>query len=184
MGMAYNIPPVRLKDIPYLDVLSESANNPIRFALGWFSVGSSKIIPISVILSYWMFGAFLMAVKRYAEYNYIGNPERAKNYRKSFGYYDKKRLLCCIIYYATTFGLFLGLFIMHHRVELILGIPFIAGFVAYYLKLGFRYNSPVQYPEKLFKVSSFFLYTLVCFFVLSILLFMDIPYVYVLFMLR
>ena len=30
MGCVYNIPPVRSKDLPYLDVLSEAINNPIR----------------------------------------------------------------------------------------------------------------------------------------------------------
>jgi len=37
MGLAYNVPPVRLKGWPYLDVLSESINNPIRLALGWLA---------------------------------------------------------------------------------------------------------------------------------------------------
>ena len=30
MGTLYNIPPIRMKDMPYADVLSESINNPIR----------------------------------------------------------------------------------------------------------------------------------------------------------
>ena len=30
MGIAYNVPPLRTKDRPYLDVLSESVNNPLR----------------------------------------------------------------------------------------------------------------------------------------------------------
>jgi hypothetical protein len=30
MGCVYNLPPVRSKDAPYLDVLSESVNNPLR----------------------------------------------------------------------------------------------------------------------------------------------------------
>ena len=30
MGCCYNIPPVRTKEVPYLDVLSESVNNPLR----------------------------------------------------------------------------------------------------------------------------------------------------------
>ena len=31
MGCIYNISPVRSKDLPYVDVLSESVNNPLRF---------------------------------------------------------------------------------------------------------------------------------------------------------
>ena len=34
-----------------------------------------------------MAGAFLMAVKRYAEYRMIGDPDRAGLYRKSFSKY-------------------------------------------------------------------------------------------------
>src|SRR5215472_5733866 len=36
MGCIYNIPPVRAKDQPYVDVLVESINNPLRMLLGWF----------------------------------------------------------------------------------------------------------------------------------------------------
>jgi hypothetical protein len=38
MGCVYNIPPVRSKDLPYVDVLSEAVNNPIRMLAGWFIV--------------------------------------------------------------------------------------------------------------------------------------------------
>src|SRR5437867_11274808 len=30
MGIVYNVPPIRTKEVPYLDVVSESVNNPIR----------------------------------------------------------------------------------------------------------------------------------------------------------
>ena len=32
MGCLYNFPPVRTKDVPYLDVLTESVNNPSAHA--------------------------------------------------------------------------------------------------------------------------------------------------------
>ncbi len=32
MGLVHNVPPVRSKELPYIDVLSESVNNPIRLA--------------------------------------------------------------------------------------------------------------------------------------------------------
>jgi hypothetical protein len=122
-----------------------------------------------------MLGAFLMAVKRYAEYIFIGTKEVAINYRKSFSYYTKNRLLTSIIYYATAFGLFSGIFIVRYHMELIISVPFIAGFISYYLHIGFYENSPVQYPEKLYKIRPFFLYTSLCFAVVMILLFIDIP---------
>ena len=35
-GILYNVPPLRFKDIPYLYSTMESANNPIRFLVGWY----------------------------------------------------------------------------------------------------------------------------------------------------
>jgi len=57
MGVLYNVPPIRTKDRVYLDVLSESVNNPIRLLLGWFMVTSGTLPPSSILLSYWMGGA-------------------------------------------------------------------------------------------------------------------------------
>ena len=74
MGILYNVSPIRLKDLVFMDVLSESFNNPIRFFLGWHIVEKTYLPPSSVLLAYWFGGAFLMAVKRYAEYNKIDNP--------------------------------------------------------------------------------------------------------------
>ena len=45
MGCVYNIPPVRSKDLPYVDVLSEAINNPIRMLAGWFIVSSVTVAP-------------------------------------------------------------------------------------------------------------------------------------------
>ena len=72
MGIPYNVPPMRTKEWPYLDVLSESVNNPIRLLLGWFALVSVQFPPVSLAISYWMVGAFFMAMKRYAEYRHIG----------------------------------------------------------------------------------------------------------------
>lgn len=34
-GIFYNIPPIRTKDVPYIDIIAESVNNPLRLMLGW-----------------------------------------------------------------------------------------------------------------------------------------------------
>jgi hypothetical protein len=34
-GIVYNVRPLRTKDKPYLDVISESINNPLRLTIGW-----------------------------------------------------------------------------------------------------------------------------------------------------
>jgi hypothetical protein len=80
-----DLDPRRLKEWPYVDVLSESANNAIRLLLGWFALITDRFPPVSLILSYWMLGAFFMAMKRFAEYRSIGDPVVAAAYRRSFG---------------------------------------------------------------------------------------------------
>jgi 4-hydroxybenzoate polyprenyltransferase len=181
MGLLYNVPPFRLKDVAYVDVLSESVNNPIRLVLGWYATGTGDMIMASALLAYWMLGAFLMAVKRYAEYRHIDSPEVAVQYRKSFAYYNSFRLLVSIIYYATAFGLFAGFFLARYRLELILSVPLMAGFMAYYLHLGFRDNSPVQYPEGLYRYTGFVAYSALCLVTVLGLMFVEIPAVHVLF---
>ncbi len=151
MGILYNTPPLRFKDVPYLDVLCESINNPVRLALGWYSTGMGSAPPLSMFIAYWMFGAFLMAAKRFAEYRKINDPERAAKYRKSLGFYNEQRLIVSIFYYATLFALMGGYFISSYRFELILAAPLVAYSMAYYMQLSFKDNSPVQYPELLFK---------------------------------
>lgn len=181
MGCVYNIPPVRSKDKPYLDVLSESVNNPIRLMLGWYATGLTILPPLSLLLTYWMVGAYFMAIKRLAEYRMINDPVVSAGYRQSFVYYNEERLLKSIIYYATAFGLFFGIFLIRYRMELILSIPLIAGFMTWYMHLGFIENSPAQYPEHLYKQRGFVLYCLVCCGAFLVLLFLPIPVLYEIF---
>jgi len=175
MGCIYNTPPVRTKDKPYLDVLSESLNNPLRLLLGWYCTGIENMPPLSLIIAYWMIGAFFMAVKRFAEYRFINDRGRAVAYRQSFSYYTEARLLVSITYYAVAFGLFFGIFLLRYRLELILAMPLISGFLAWYIHLGFLANSPAQSPEKLFGQRGFLLYSLLCATVMIGLLFISIP---------
>ena len=106
MGLAYNVPPVRLKEWPYLDVLSESFNNPLRLALGWFALIPDRFPPVSLALSYWMVGAFFMAMKRLAELRHIRDRAALGAYRKSFRYYTEERLLVSILFYVSACALF------------------------------------------------------------------------------
>ena len=181
MGVAYNVPPLRTKELPYLDVLSESVNNPLRLFLGWFALVSDTLPPLSLTLAYWMVGAFFMATKRFAEYRQIGDPAVAAQYRKSFGYYTEERLLVSMFFYAITCALFAGVFIVRYHVELILFVPVASGFFAYYLQLGLQDNSPVQNPEKLYKQQGFLLYMIVSVIVFVLLMFTSIPVLYELF---
>jgi 4-hydroxybenzoate polyprenyltransferase len=175
MGFLYNIPPVRLKDLPYLDVLSESVNNPLRLMLGWFAINIVYPPTLSLIMAYWMVGAFFMTIKRYAEYRRIADPSAAAAYRKSFSYYNEYRLILSMVYYAAAFSLFFGVFIVRYRMELILSIPVLAGFIPMYMRLAFWEDSPAQYPEHLYKQKGLVAYVAICALTVMLLLFIDIP---------
>ncbi|TVT43473.1 prenyltransferase [Hymenobacter setariae] len=189
MGVMYNVRPFRTKERVYLDVLSESVNNPIRFALGWFIVAPALSVsafdgvalfnslpPSSIIVAYWMGGAFLMATKRFAEYRLINNPELAGLYRKSFRFYTEHSLLISMFFYALTSAFFLGIFLVKNRVELLLSFPFFALLFAWYLRIGLLDNSPVQGSEKLYTRKWFMLYVGLFCTLLVVLMFVKIPF--------
>ncbi len=191
MGIIYNVRPFRSKERVYVDVLTESINNPIRFALGWFMVPTAighyidnrwdleffdALPPLSIILAYWMGGAFLMATKRFAEYRLIGNPALAGMYRRSFQYYTESSLLITMFFYAITCAFFLGIFLIKNRIEMLISFPFFALLFAWYLKIGLLKNSPVQGSEKLWTRKYFMLYLLLFSGLVCILMFVDIPW--------
>ncbi len=178
MGLVYNVPPVRAKEWPYLDVLVESVNNPLRLLLGWFTIIAREVPPMSLVIAYWMVGAFFMASKRFAEYRTIGNPQQAGAYRASFRYYTEDKLLISMFFYATAAALFLGIFIIRYHVELVLSVPLIAGFFSYYLRLTLRPDSPVQHPERLYRDYGLMAYLGVCVAVFVGLMFVRIELLY------
>lgn len=175
MGILYNVRPVRTKDKPFIDVLSESINNPIRFALGWFIFVPFTIPPTSILVAYWMGGAFLMAVKRFSEYRFINDPQVAGAYRKSFKYYTENSLLISSFFYALTCAFFLGIFLIKNRIELLISFPFFALLFAWYLKIGLQPDSPAQKPEKLYRQKKFRWFVLFLGLLLVALILVDIP---------
>jgi 4-hydroxybenzoate polyprenyltransferase len=178
MGIIYNIPPLRSKEIPYLDVISESINNPIRLLLGWFALIDNSFPPVSLAIAYWMIGAFFMAIKRFAEYRRIGDAAAAGRYRKSFVHYDEDRLLGSLFFFAMVGALFTGVFIVRYHLELILAIPLVAGFLTWYLRIGLQDDSPVQHPEQLYREWHFVSYALLCAAVFLALMFTHVPVLY------
>ena len=174
MGCLYNLPPMRTKDIPYLDVTSESINNPIRFVAGWYIVTSVILPPVSMLVAYWLLGAYFMALKRFSEYRQIG-PERAGLYRKSFVLYTETALLNSVVFYAAGAMLFFGAFIMRYRLELVLAFPLIALLMAVYFNLAFQPDSAVQNPERLCSESRLMFLFAACIGLLILLLFVRIP---------
>lgn len=192
MGVIYNVKPLRSKDRVFLDVLSESINNPIRFAAGWFifspalGLPGSKwdldwintFPPISIIIAYWMGGAFLMATKRFAEYRLIGDPLVAGQYRRSFRFYTENSLLVSMFFYAITSAFFLGIFLIKDRIELLASFPFFALLFSWYLRIGLLTDSPVQGSEKLYTRKWFMLYLVLFTILLCVLMFVRIPWLH------
>jgi hypothetical protein len=162
-------------------VLSESANNPLRLLLGWFAVTQHTVPPLSLFIAYWMAGAFFMAIKRLAEYRRIGDRELAARYRGSFRHYDEDRLMVSLFFYAVMAALFTGVFIVRYKLELILALPLVGGFFAYYMRIGLRPNSPVQNPERLHRERGFMIYAALCVAVGLVLMLSHIPILYDLF---
>lgn len=123
MGAIYNLRPIRSKELPYVDVLSESLNNPIRVALGWFVVLPGAVRPVSLLLAFWLAGAFFVASKPFAEYRSSGDPSVAAAERGSFAWYDEHRLLVGMFFYGTGAAQFHGVFIVPYHLELLLAVP-------------------------------------------------------------
>ena len=175
MGCIYNIQPVRTKDVVYLDVLTESINNPLRMLLGWFMVTTLLIPPVSLIICYWMMGCYFMALKRFSEFREIQDPSRAGAYRRSFQRYTERSLLGSALFYASTCMLFLGAFIMRYRIELILAFPFIALMMSTYFNLAFNQDSAAQNPEKLYRERLLMFETAITAIMILALLYFDVP---------
>ena len=176
MGVLYNVRPFRTKDRIYLDVLSESINNPLRLMLGWTAVVSNVIPPSSVLFAYWMGGAFLMAIKRYAEFRYIGDAEKAGLYRRSFKFYTEDTLMLSAFFYALTSAFFFGIFLIRYKVEFLLTVPFLALLFVWYMAIGMRKDSVTQRPEKLYQERRFMVYLVFLGILVTTVFFIDIPW--------
>jgi 4-hydroxybenzoate polyprenyltransferase len=175
MGCVYNILPIRTKDVPYLDVLSEAINNPIRLMAGWFIV-SSTIPPGSLLVSYWMVGCYFMALKRYAEFTRLKDDGSLSKYRKSLAYFTPERLLVSIVFYGSASMLFFGTFLMRYRLEMVLSFPLISLVMAIYFSMAFQHDSPAEHPEKLYRDAKLMFAVGSCALVMVLCLIIDMPW--------
>jgi 4-hydroxybenzoate polyprenyltransferase len=181
MGCIYNIPPLRSKDLPYLDVLSEAVNNPLRMLIGWYLTGTLAVPSASLLISYWMIGCYFMAIKRFAEYREAGDQSWIAQYRKSFQFYSERRLLVSIMFYGSHAMLFLGAFIMRYRLEWIIAFPLVALVMAIYLSMAFKQDSAAQRPEGLYREPALMAAVVVCAAAMLVLLFVDVKFVHQIF---
>ncbi len=159
-GFIYNIKPVRTKDIPFLDSISESANNPIRFLIGWFAFASPEIWPpLSILLCWWAFGNFLMIAKRLSEFRLL--KERAGDYRNSLRRYSEGALMFGMAASAVIFFLAYIYFAYTFKLEiLLLFSPFVFFYFFLFFRKTMREDEVMEEPERLFMHLKFALYTL------------------------
>lgn len=158
-GILYNVPPLRCKDIPYLDSTLESANNPIRFLIGWH-VLASGFPPLSLLAAWWAFGNFLMVGKRVAEKKFLTAEESAA-YRMSLSRYSITGL---VAFMAANALLFLTLFILFSlQLSLktfLFALPFIVFYLIFFIYKSTQDRDAAEEPEKMLKNPYFALYTL------------------------
>lgn len=179
-GLIYNVPPIRTKELAYIDVISEAVNNPIRLAVGWLMIDPITLPPSSVLLSYFFGGAFLMAAKRLSEYREIvasHGKETLVKYRVSFVGYTEIKLIVSSFVYAMFSSFFLAIFLIKYRIEYIVLIPWLILLFGYYLALALKLGktSPEK-PEKLYQERILMLMVLVLVVVFIVLTLVDIPY--------
>ena len=151
-GLVYNVPPLRLKDRAFADVIAESFNNPIRLWLGYYAlVDTHHVPPLSIVLSWWFFGALLMTGKRYAEFRFIGDPELSGRYRRSFKTYTEKSLILAMIGYANLFCFCAGVAMAVYPPlnNLVLVTPIIVAAVLVYFHHAMKEESARLEPEQL-----------------------------------
>jgi 4-hydroxybenzoate polyprenyltransferase len=156
-GIIYNVKPFRSKDYPYVDVLTESINNPLRLLIGWATVDPATLPPSSLLVAYWLGGAFLMGAKRLSEYREIVAAQGRAcliRYRASFAWYDEFNLTASCLVYALLSAMTLAIFFVKYRIEYILTLPAIALLFGEYMALALRPASTAQRPERLFREKS------------------------------
>ena len=163
-GFIYNIPPVRTKDIPFLDSISESANNPIRFFIGWFAFASQDMFPpAALLICWWSFGNFLLVAKRLSELRFL--KEKAGDYRASLRKYSKYSRVfgmgLSTAVFLTTYIYFSLMFKLQYFLYL---SPFLVIFIILIFRKTLHENEVMEEPERLLKYPNFAAYTLLLLF--------------------
>jgi 4-hydroxybenzoate polyprenyltransferase len=160
-GLVYNVAPIRAKDKKYVDVLVESINNPIRLYIGWFAVIENSLIPLSLVLSYWFFGAFLMNSKRITDFFKFDTQEDRAAFRPSLAGYDINMLYTLgMVYSSLSTSMFLT-FSVRYKNELILLLPLIVLTFAFYFKNSLGTKSFASDPERIMRKPIFGIFILI-----------------------
>jgi 4-hydroxybenzoate polyprenyltransferase len=157
-GILYNVEPARFKEVPVLDVLIESLNNPIRFVIGWYATASPIGFPSIILLCLvWMYGSFLMSAKRLAEKRFLG--DRADVYRKTYRFYTEHSLKLLTSLYATiTFLLYTAASLLKSP-NMVYAAPAVAVHILWVFKLTLEKDSVMMDPEHAYRKRLFLLFS-------------------------
>jgi decaprenyl-phosphate phosphoribosyltransferase len=158
-GFIYNLKPVRTKDIPFLDAISESANNPIRFLIGWYAFAPGNVFPpLSLLVCWWSFGNFLMEAKRLSEFRLL--QEKASDYRLSHKRYTKNSLLLGMVASAVVFLLsFLYFALTLELRHLVYLSPLLLVYLYLFIRKTLQEKEIMEEPESLLKNPLIAVYT-------------------------
>ncbi len=157
-GILYNLRPVRAKDVAFLDVIVESLNNPIRLCIGWYVFDfATRFPPLSLIICFWAFGAYLMSAKRYAELEKITKAQ-AENYRPVYLVYTNRALMAMMHVYAGITLVTFTWIAIRHKISFLFFLPFAVAFFIWFYKLAIQKDSFVSNPEKIYVNKPFLLF--------------------------
>ncbi|MCX6564953.1 MAG: UbiA family prenyltransferase [Candidatus Aminicenantes bacterium] len=159
-GVVYNVRPIRTKDIPFLDSISESVNNPIRFLIGWSALAvTGELPPVSVLVCWWAFGNFLMVAKRLSEFRFL--KEKAGEYRISHRKYSRPSLVVGMSASALICLLAFLYFGWTYKLQSFFAIaPFLLVFFGLIFRKTLREAEIMEEPEKLFVRPKYALYSI------------------------
>jgi len=171
-GFAYNVKPVRTKDIPFLDAISESANNPIRFLIGWYAFAPRHFFPpFALLLAWWSFGNFLMTAKRLSEFRLLR--DKAADYRLSHKKYSRSLLLLGVFVSAAVFLVSFLVFVLSLRLYRFFAVfPLLFLYLFLFFRKTLKEKEVMEEPESLLlnPLIALLTFVLVALFALSVFL--------------
>ena len=172
-GFIYNLKPVRTKDIPFLDSISESANNPIRFLIGWYAFAPQDVFPpASLLVCWWSFGNFLMEAKRLSEFRLLGS--KAADYRLSHKKYSRESLLLAMIASAIIFFISFLYFALTYELRFIVYIsPLLLIYLYLFIHKTLQEKEIMEEPESLLRNPLIAVFTFSLLFLIALAFFLD-----------
>ncbi|MDO8638509.1 MAG: UbiA family prenyltransferase [Candidatus Daviesbacteria bacterium] len=170
-GIFYNIKPIRLKDVPYLDVVAESANNPIRIAIGWFIILPLSFPPVLILLLSWFMGAIFMTAKRFDELKFFG--KKLSLYRTTFRWYSMSKLRFMLYLYTVSSILIATIIIWQNNKQLLIIIPLLVLFLKWFLSQVDNGSAKAREIESFVVKPRFLIYSLGLFIIVLLLVFIN-----------